>query len=523
MSFHRPHACCFLLGSLVLCISSLGCGVGADSYPTASGSVATTKHPLVAQYNLAVPQKDATAWVEFGTDTTYGRQTSASPATTGFGQPVSILVGGMRPSTTYHMRAHIDGPSGAETWVDQDQTFKTGPLPSSVPAPGLIVSHPNPALTPAAGVEMVDLVIAPNPTNFMQAIVTDLNGKIIWYYDVGKGNVPYPFKPLANGNFAVNIAENPLLPSATSVLREIDLAGNIVSEIPLALVNQGLQAKGYSFSVGGFHHDFLSLPNGHWILLAYVYQKFTDLPGYPGVTDVQGDAVLDVDTNGNLVWAWSTFDHLEVNRHPMGLPDWTHGNALVYTPNDGNLLLSMRNQSWIIKIDYQNGTGSGDILWHLGYQGDFSIPGDDPADWFYAQHFPSVINIDGPQITLGVWDNGNSRVLNDSGEECGSPNPYCYSRSTVFQIDEGTKTADLAFAYLPGFFSVWGGSNVQLQNNDIEFDLCAPVGLVGSYSQVMEVTQDAAPQVAWQLNIQGGPAYRSYRIPSLYPGVTWSH
>ena len=34
----------------------------------------------------------------------------------------------------------------------------------------------------------------------------------------------------------------------------------------------------------------------------------------------------------------------------LWIADSTHSNALVYTA-DGNLLLSMRNQSWILKID----------------------------------------------------------------------------------------------------------------------------------------------------------------------------
>lgn len=55
----------------------------------------------------------------------------------------------------------------------------------------------------------------------------------------------------------------------------------------------------------------------------------------------------------------------------MSFPDWTHANALVYAADDGNLLLSLRDQSWILKIDYQNGSGSSDVLWTLGYRGDF--------------------------------------------------------------------------------------------------------------------------------------------------------
>jgi len=34
-------------------------------------------------------------------------------------------------------------------------------------------------------------------------------------------------------------------------------------------------------------------------------------------------------------------------------------NAVIYSASDGNSLLSMRNQAWILKIDYGDGAGTG--------------------------------------------------------------------------------------------------------------------------------------------------------------------
>jgi hypothetical protein len=184
-----------------------------------------------------------------------------------------------------------------------------------------------------------------------------------------------------------------------------------------------MQAAGFDFLPSYFHHDFALLPNGHVILLTNFTRNFTDLPGYPGTTAVLGDGIVDLDESWNPVWAWNSFDYLDVNRHLFGLPDWIHGNALVYSAADGNLLLSMRHQSWVLKIDY-NGAGAGDILWKLGYQGDFAltqgdIPTADPSLWFSFQHFPSIISQAGSETTLAVWDNGDFRVLNSSGTTCG--------------------------------------------------------------------------------------------------------
>jgi len=510
--------CGALFPAVLTTLLTLGCGGGTNDL--GGGSVGTTQNPLVAQYVVPTSQAGTTAWVEFGTDTTYGRQTSTTAATSS-GQNLTILVAGMRPSTTYHMRAHVDYEGGS--WVDQDQTFMTGPMPSQGSAsatfsnpspPELTVTRPTPGLSPQAGVEYVD-VAAPANTPVLEAFVTDLDGKIIWYYDPGPNLSAVPWKPLPNGNIGVIVGS-----AAGSQIVEIDLAGNTIRQLTTSTLNQKLAAKGYSISIANFHHEILPLPNGHWIVLANTTKPYTSLPGYPGTTEVLGDFVIDLDPNWNPVWVWSSFDHLDINRHPYLFPDWTHSNALVYLP-DGNLLLSMRHQSWVLKLDYENGAGSGDILWHLGYQGDFTLTQGDQTQWFFAQHFPSLVASNGSKLTLAVMDNGDDRLV-DGGGICNpyfDPNP-CYSRATIFDVDQDAKTANLTWHFDPtGVYSYWGGSILQLENKDVEFDMTDPFDAASS--RVMEIAPGESQQVVWQLDITGGNAYRAYRIPSLYPGVSW--
>ena len=425
----------------------------------------------------------------------------------------------MKPQTTYHMRAHVDWTDGS--WVDQDQTFTTGPLPSSLTPPGISVTRPTPNLSPAPGVELLSLV-EPPATSMLASVVTDLQGNVIWYCPPDA----VPLKPMPNGHFILNLQTD---------LREVDLACNTIRDVPIAQVNQSLQAQGYDFTVppqpigpaeSPFHHDMLVLPNGHWIGLVLTTKSFTDVPVYPGTTDVIGDALVDIDLKGNVVWAWNSFDHLDVNRHPyFGLPDWTHSNAIVYTP-DGSLLLSVRAQSWVLKIDYADGAGSGNILWQLGpsLPGDvgnfFTLSNSDPTQWFYSQHYPNLLSTNGSQMTLAVMDNGDFRT-DSSGVQCGTgtTTPACYSRAAIFQIDESTYTASLLWEDLSGFYSFWGGSAGVLSNGNVEFDMTTVNGV--ATSQIMEVTQTDNPQVVWQLATTGENAYRGYRLPSLYPGVTW--
>jgi len=483
--------------SVFSAIITTGCGSGVYS------RVMGTQNPLVAQYEVVasgMPQ----GWVEFGPTTSYGRQTSWVSQTYGaFALP--ILVAGMKPSTAYHMRAHLVWPDGT-TWIDQDHTFTTGPLPATLTPPTITVTQPTPGLSPAPGVEL--LCLSPPTKNMLTSIVTDTQGNIIWYYPFT--GTP-AIRPLPNGHFIMNL---------TNDLREIDLAGNTIRDVSLKQVNQSLQAIGRSLTILSFSHDVLELPSGHWITIGLIAQDYTDLPGYPGTTAVVGDVVVDIDPSGSVVWAWSAFDYLDVNRHPEGLPDWTHSNALVYT-TDGNLLLSMRNQSWILKLDYANGSGSGDILWKLGEDGDFTIAGGDPSQWFYGQHYPNILSVDGRQSTMAVYDDGNFRI-NADGVACGSSSsaPACYSRATIFQIDEDTEAATLLWQDLPGFFSFWGGSIGVLGNGDVEFASSDPWTTTASV--ILEVTPTQNPQTVWQMNINGENAYRGFRIPSLYPGITWN-
>jgi arylsulfate sulfotransferase len=358
--------------------------------------------------------------------------------------------------------------------------------------------------SPAPGIELLSLDSAVGGT--LQAVATDLQGNIIWFCPQGA----LPVKPLSDGDFIL---------LGPSDLREEDLTCNVVRDVSLAQVNQSLQAKGLSYNLVNFSHDVLTPPNGHWITIIQISKDFTDLPGYPGTTSVLGDLVVDIDPNGNVVWSWSAFDYLDINRYPyFGMPDWTHSNALVLTA-DNNLLLSMRNQSWILKLDYASGTGSGNVLWKLGQDGDFTLLGGDPSQWFYAQHYPNILSVDGSQTTLAIYDDGNDRVYSD-GSSCGSTGaPACYSRATIFQIDESTSVANLLWQDLPGYFSFWGGSIDLLSNGDVEFDSSEPFN--NSSSQITEVTYTDSPQIVWQMTVAGENAYRGYRIPSLYPGVAW--
>jgi hypothetical protein len=60
-----------------------------------------------------------------------------------------------------------------------------------------------------------------------------------------------------------------------------------------------------------------------------------------------------------------------------------------------------------------------------------------------------------------------------------------------------------------------------LPNGDLEYDVALDQNTPGA-SYIQEVTQDQNSQLVWEMNIFGQLAYRGFRIPSLYPGVSWT-
>jgi hypothetical protein len=486
-----------------------------------SGQVLATQHPLVVKYHfLALP--GSSALIEFGTDMSYRRRTWMQSADAN--GEIDILVAGMRARTSYHMRAQITFPDGL-AFQDSDHTFVSGDIPEDrLPT---ITTRSVSGKTPQGGVELIDLASSSRPQGIL-ALVTDLDGTVIWYYDAGPV-VPVPsldpIKLLPNGHFLLVFTD--ITPGSAdgqnSVIQEVDLSGQVVWQMSYTDLNQLLAqatCAQCNRTVIGAHHDFALLPNGHIVLLAAESRYFTSLDGYPNGTEVVGDLLIDLDENRKPVWVWSAFDHLDPNRHLMGLPDWTHSNTVVYSPDDQNLMLSIRNQSWVIKIDYRAGQGSGDILWKLGNQGDFTLlNGSDPVDWQYAQHDINVISSGSAgSFEALVFDNGNLRALDGAGNTCGSNEP-CYSRVVTYQVDESARTVSLAWVNTLDLFSFFGGSARLLANGNVEFDECAGP-LPGPNSAIFEATRSTPPQTVWQMTVSEY-AYRAFRMPSLYPGVQW--
>jgi arylsulfate sulfotransferase len=492
------------------------------------GQVAATDNPQVALYTMTLPFPGSVT-VNFGPDTTYGLKTWSQSTGTA-GGAVSIFVAGMKATTTYHLQAAVEFSNGI-TAKDSDHTFTTKAVPANMVLN--VTASTAAGMTPQPGLELLN-PLEGTPSGI---IVTDLSGNTLWTYaDPASSplNIINGVKMLPDGNLLMAIGLGipfsiPIPAGTINEIREVNLAGDTVRSISIDTLNSELASATCAecrVTLNTFHHDVEPLPNGHWLVVADMTMALSSTSTPPLTnappTTVFGDVIVDLDQNMRPVWAWNEFNHLDPNRHPLGVADWTHTNAVIYSKDDGNILVSSRNQNWILKVNYADGTGDGSILWHLGEGGDFTLKGGtDPTDWAYAQHLPSFFSTNTTGVfSLGAMDNGDDRIF-PAGVTCGASGapPCLYSTVPVWQIDEGAKTATLTFhQILPAnLYNLFGGNTEQLANGNVEYDLCG----VGTGSYVYEVTQENSPQTVWSMQVTGTNLYRAFRIPSFYPGVQW--
>jgi hypothetical protein len=264
-------------------------------------------------------------------------------------------------------------------------TGTSGPISHSATAPLTITARPvvTASLSTTAfdfGNNLVNNTLTQTvvPTG---VVVTDLSGNVLWTYsDPGNPalNIINGVKMLPDGNLLMAIgqgvpATEPIPTGTINEIREVNLAGDTVRRISIDDLNSELAAANCAecrVTLTTFHHDVEPLPNGHWLALANTRMALsaTSTPALTAApaTTVLGDVLVDLDQNMQPVWVWNEFNHLDPNRHPIGLSDWTHTNAVTYSKDDGNLVVSMRNQNWIVKVRYTDGTGDGSVLWRLG-------------------------------------------------------------------------------------------------------------------------------------------------------------
>ena len=241
--------------------------------------------------------------------------------------------------------------------------------------------------------------------------------------------------------------------------REIDMAGKTVDAWVAADRPQGPEEGAVPVPVQSLHHQPHQMPNGNFLAVSGHARLVRDWPASvhePGKhradKHVVGDKVIEFTREGEIVWEWDSFDHLDPYRigydaldaywHVRGFPDhgdWTHCNGVCYDPADNSVILSLRLQDCVIKIDRR----SGEIKWILGdhegwgaeHQSKLLTPIGEGFRWPWHGHNPRITS----EGTIVMFDNaiymarpGSPRV----------PFHRSLSRGVEYRVNENDRTVE---------------------------------------------------------------------------------
>jgi hypothetical protein len=255
-------------------------------------------------------------------------------------------------------------------------------------------------------------------------------------------------------------------------------------------------------------HDSVLLPSGGRILMAYE----------PAATGTDIDSVVqEIGPDGSVALTWNSADHTESVDRLTNLRDYAHLNS-IDVMQDGNLLLSFRHLSQVMKVDRRSGA----VLWRLGGpRSTFSFP-DDPLGGPCAQHTArELANGD-----IQIWDNGSKVTSTTLQPMCPDPaEPTAarierpLSRVVTYHLDETAHTATLAQEFRPyngDSFSEFAGSAQRLGAGTLNDNVL--LGMADARDphtnterpDVVEVDKDG--NVLWTLDIPGIFSYRAQKF-----------
>lgn len=441
-----------------------------------------------------------------------------------FGTGHSLPVLGLRPGRAHTVLvAAVDG--AGETVLESAFEVVTDPLPDDFPQLN-ITSDPG--------------LMEPGVTLFESGgflIIVDASGDVVWYYRItDSASLDRDVRRMPNGNLLL------LLPLHSIV--ELDMLGNTVRRWHAARSTDGA-AGSIPVDAAAFHHEVFAMESGNFLALSLELREFPDYPtsatdpGAPRETsNVVGDVIVEFTPDGTVVNEWPLLDILDPYRlnysSLVGLwdhffqtgfgvegptRDWSHGNAVVHDTGDDSLIISLRHQDAVIKIDRQ----TGELVWILGTHSNWNpdIFGqfllhpvtDDEFFFQYHQHAPMITS----EGNIILFDNGNFRA--SPFEPVFSQNEF--SRAVEYSIDESSMEASLVwestgFSAEPIFAGFLGDADKLPQTGNVLMTFGGHIPTI-----VAEVTHTTPPVKVFEISVpnENGSQYiyRAERLPGLYP------
>jgi outer membrane protein assembly factor BamB len=338
--------------------------------------------------------------------------------------------------------------------------------------------------TPDADSSEGDIFVSPfywtKNTTGSYLLILDAQGRLVYYKSMAEDLGAFDFKLQPNGmlSYYDQLTSNYVLMNSSYQVVDTYQAGN-----------------GYVADL----HDFLLLPDGNALLMAYDAQSI-DMSkivqgGKPDAL-VTGLIIQELDPSKNVIFEWRSWDHFSMFDSTSDLTadkvDLVHGNALAVA-NDGNLLLSSRNQSEITKINLH----TGEVMWRWGGKaGMFQFV--DGAPFAFQHDVRQLLNGD-----ITVFDNQ------------GSPDNPAPSHGLIYRVDPVSKTARQIWSYThePEVFATFMGNTQVLPDGNVFLSWGSP-STKDPYAYVSMTEVSPQGQTLFEMSFDKPyVSYRAFRFP----------
>ena len=447
----------------------------------------------------------------------------------------TLPVLGFRAGTVHDLRVVVETREGARTqWIDA-LGVQTAPLPEMFPQIS-VKSRPD-QMEP--GYTLFNVMPHGDNIKFgALTVVVDELGDVVWYTQRERFR---DVRKLPDGN---------LLTMQGNVIEVLNMMGGLERKL-VAIGPRDIRYSDEHVLTHAFHHESFAMNNGHLLVLGVEVRSFenyftseSDVDAPRATVNVAGDIVIELDASGAIVKQWSMLDTLDPYRIGYGslkpywdktlkmkTADWAHANAVIHDVRDDSLIISLRYQDAVIKIDRK----SGDLKWILGVHdmwdkerfGKYLLMPLNDETFFYPfhQHSPEVT----PEGNIMIYDNGSYRAMPFSDNK--RVPHQAFSRAVEYKINETEMTVELVWQYgkdidKPVYSGALGDADYLPEKSNVLITHGSQALQNGKqYAEVVEVTYSKPAQEVFAMHVfdktadpeNGWRVYRSERIRDLYP------